>query len=135
MSRKPFINPEKEAIEEEWKKISTRTFTDYELEEFDVRLERYNHLGTRADLERFYVDVHCASRQYPPGKGLSFLEDPKSPGHLSVERVDNKISQWSDWRRKKFGSVRRIAGLEKQAAENIGWGPFDEPEKDIHTVP
>lgn len=114
--RRAFITPQQEQVNEEWKTLVTRQFNDDELEEFHIRLERWNWLGTREDLERFYIDCHAAVRQYPPYKGISFLMDPKNPGTLSKERVDNKIDQWAEWRKKKYGTVQRISRLEKMAA-------------------
>lgn len=114
---KSFIRrTEQQQVDQQWEQQSLKVFADYELEQFHVKLENYNLLATAADLERFYIDVGAARRQYLPNKSLDWFMDSANPGHLAKERVDNKIEQWSIWRKKRFGTVQQLARLEKEAA-------------------
>lgn len=108
---KRFQNPDAERANEEWKAITTRTFTDAELEDFDTRIQaKHNGLMKIKDIEAFYVTVGAARWSYfgrPPEKNtLTYFFDKDNPNVLAIERVDNKIKQWQQWRAKKFPRQR-----------------------------
>jgi len=127
-STRRFSSPgsaERDAVEDQWKILTTRQFDEYELEEFDKRLADFNSLRTVKDLERYYVHVGAARWGYPPNqKMLIYFRDKENPAHLCIDRVDNKISQWSDWRRKKF-PLSRINDYAKMARETAQHARID----------
>jgi hypothetical protein len=104
---KRFSNPQREQVEAEWKSITTRNFTGAELELFDEKVKRYNYLRTRRDLEKFYVEMGAARYCFPPNQHtIMFKFDEKNPSFLAIDRIDNKILQWSKWRQKRFPMAR-----------------------------
>ncbi len=120
MNTKRFSSPRAstDSANEEWKALTTRTFTDFELEQFDIKLEAYNFLRTVAEHKRFYIDMGAAHWGYPPNDThLIYMRDSKHPNELCIERIDNKIAQWSKWRAKKFPAsrVRNYAQMAREA--------------------
>lgn len=127
MARKfaPARTAQQEETDAQWRAISERTFDDFELEEYDKKLADFNFLRSRRDIEAYYVHVGAARFGYRPyNRQLIFLFDAKNPQSLCVERVNNKIEQWSKWRSKKFPQSK-LNDYARMAREAFHGKPFD----------